>query len=67
MDQTLEDSLAGPIVRDHVVEAVALRGGVFRMAADVKVEASTVLEKHIGRPTPTDDTPEQIAGHFVGR
>ncbi len=65
-DQALQDSLPSLVVSDHVVEVVALRGGVLGMAADVQVEPRAVLEEHVRRAAPADHPPEEVARHLVG-
>ena len=64
-DQALEDPLPGLVVRHEVVEAVAFGGGVLRMASHVEVEASPVLEEHVGGAAPTDHPAKQIASYLV--
>ena len=50
---------------NHGQQRVALRGGIFRVATNVEVEAGTVLEEDVRGSTPTHHPSEEIAGHFI--
>src|SRR5207253_3290620 len=65
-EQALEDALPCLVVADEVVDGVALGRGVLGVTADIEVEAGTVLEEDVARPTPADDSAEEIAGPLVG-
>ena len=64
--EALEDPLPRLVVDDEVLDRVALGGGVLGVAADVEVEARTVLEEHVARTAPRHDPAEQVAGDLVG-
>ena len=64
-EQALEDALPRLVVAHEVVDRVALGRGVLGVAAHVEVQAGAVLEKHVARPAPADDTAEEVAGNLV--
>ena len=66
-DEMVEDPLPRLVVGHEVGDRVALGRGVLGVAADVEIEPGAVLEEHVRRPSPADDTPEQVPGHLVGR
>src|SRR5579862_6148240 len=65
-DQLGEDPLAGLVVDDEVVDAVALGRRILRVAPDVEVQAGAVLEEDVGGPPPAHDAAEEVAGDLVG-
>src|SRR5207253_2062991 len=64
--QALEDALPRLVVAHEVVDGIAFGSGVLGVAADVEVQAGTVLEEDVARPTPADDATKEIAGNPVG-
>jgi hypothetical protein len=46
-EQVLQNPLAGLVVGHQLGQRVALRGGVFRVRADVQVEPRTVSKKNV--------------------
>ena len=66
-EERLQDALPRLVVRDELLDVVALRGRVLGMGADVEIEASAVLQEHVGGPTPVHDAPEEVAGDLVRR
>ena len=65
-DEALEVALPRLVVDHEILDRVALGGGVLGVAADVEVEAGTVLEEHVAGATPRHDASEQVAGDLVG-
>jgi hypothetical protein len=53
-------------MRHDVFEAVALGCGELRVRADIEIEASAILQEHVRRPAPGDDTSEEVSGHLIG-
>src|SRR4051794_29110743 len=51
---------------DELDEAVALGGGVLRVATDVEVKPRAVAQKDVGAAAPGHHTAKQIPCHFVG-
>jgi hypothetical protein len=64
--QALEDPLSRLVVGDDVFEVVALGGCELGVGADIEIETGPVLEKHVRRPPPGDDTPKEITGDLIG-
>jgi hypothetical protein len=65
LDEALEDPLPRLVVDDQVVDRVALRRRVLRVAPDVEVEPGAVLEEDVARPAPGHHAAEQIPRDFV--
>lgn len=66
-EEVLEDPLACFVVRDELGQVVALGRRVFRVRAHVEVEPGAVGQEHVGRASPRDDPPEEVARDLVGR
>ena len=66
LHEALENALSCLVVHDEIVDRVALRRRVFRVAADVEIEAGAVLQEHVARAAPGDDTAEEVASDLVG-
>ncbi len=66
-EQAFQDPLAGLVVHHQVGDAVALGGGVLRVAAHVQVEPGTIAQEYIAAAAPGDHAPEEVSGHLVRR
>jgi hypothetical protein len=64
-EQRFEDALAGLVVHDEVVEAVALRCRVLGVRADVEVQPGAVLQEDVGAASPADHSAEQVPRDLV--
>ena len=64
-EEALEDPLPRLVVDHHVVDGVALGGGVLGVGADVEVEPGPVLQEDVRRTAPGDHPTEKVAGHLV--
>ena len=64
--QVLQHPLARAIVGDELHEAVALRGRILRVAADIEVQPRAVAEEDVRASAPRHHTPEQITCDLVG-
>ncbi len=64
--QLFEHPLAGPVVGDQLLQAVALGGRVLGMGADVEVEPRAVLQEHVRAATPGHHPAEQVPRDLVG-
>src|SRR6476661_69219 len=65
LDETLEDPLPRLVLDDELTHGVALGRGVLRVGAHVEVEARTVAEEDVARPSPRDDAAEEVARDLV--
>ena len=65
--QAFEDPLARLVVRDELVDRVALGRRVLRVAADVEVEPGAVAQEDVRGAAPGDHPAEQVAGDLVRR
>jgi hypothetical protein len=66
-EQALQDPFPGLVVDHQVGDAVALRGRVLGVAADVEVEPGPVAQEHVAAAAPRDHAAEQVPGHLVRR
>src|SRR6202043_3227884 len=63
--QVFENPLARAVVGDQLNQAVALRGGVLGVAADIEVQARAITQEDVRAAAPRHHTAEQVARDLV--